>query len=217
MSISTPYTDHLDFENVYEPAEDSFLLLDALESELEEIRTRVRPVLCLEIGSGSGVISTGLSSALGPTCFFICCDINRDACEATKATKFKNKVDGRIEVVQSDLLQGLDALKSKVDLVLCNPPYVATSNEEYGDSLDSKNVKAAWAGGDDGRNMTDQLIAQLPNLLTPNGAAYIVLEQCNKPESVAAFAEKNGLVQKITMQRRAGRELLFVMKLTLGS
>lgn len=215
MSISTPFTDHLEFENVYEPAEDSFLLLDALESELDEIQTRLKPVICVEIGSGSGIISTGLSSALGTSCFFLCCDINADACKATNATKTKNKVADQIDAIQCDLLQCL-VLESKVDLLLCNPPYVATSDGEYDQSLDLKDVKAAWAGGSDGRRLTDVLIANLARLLTPDGVAYIVLEQCNKPRDVAQFAEQCGLDQKIIAERRAGRELLYVMKLSVA-
>ena len=44
--IKTPITNHIDIDKVYEPAEDSFLLLDALEQELEYIRDK-KPVLCL--------------------------------------------------------------------------------------------------------------------------------------------------------------------------
>ena len=44
--IKTPLTNHIDIDKVYEPAEDSFLLLDALELELEYIRDQ-KPVLCL--------------------------------------------------------------------------------------------------------------------------------------------------------------------------
>ncbi len=77
-SIPTPKYSHLssrDFESVYEPAEDSFLLLDAIENQLEAIRN-LKPTLCVEIGPGSGIISAGIGSVLKSTSFIIACDIN---------------------------------------------------------------------------------------------------------------------------------------------
>ena len=78
QKIPTPIYSHLkcqDFEFVYEPAEDSFLLLDAIEIELETLKT-LRPTLCVEIGPGSGIISAGIGSALKSECFVMACDIN---------------------------------------------------------------------------------------------------------------------------------------------
>lgn len=63
--IPTPSTSHLtaaDFDSVYEPAEDTFILLDALEADLSLLaNSRV----CLEIGSGSGCVSTFLGLVVG--------------------------------------------------------------------------------------------------------------------------------------------------------
>ncbi|KAF8271310.1 hypothetical protein EI94DRAFT_1720883, partial [Lactarius quietus] len=75
--ITTPDLSRLtkhDYEIVYEPAEDTFILLDVLEAAANTIRS-LAPRVCLEIGcdnkhlpmlsSGTGVVSSFLAQIVG--------------------------------------------------------------------------------------------------------------------------------------------------------
>lgn len=58
--LPTPSLSHLskeDFARVYEPAEDTFILLDALEADAERLR-REKPRLVVEIGWVTGCEET---------------------------------------------------------------------------------------------------------------------------------------------------------------
>lgn len=87
----------------YEPDQDSFLFLDSLEKEFEMIQ-HINPYMIVEIGPGSGIISTFLTrivsgsgekrsfvDAQHPTCT-LAIDINEDACRVTKETYKENHV-----------------------------------------------------------------------------------------------------------------------------
>ena len=209
-TIGTPkLPPNLDYDDVYEPAEDSFLLLDALEKDLSIIESELNPSMCVEIGSGSGVISAALASTL-PLCRVLAFDINEEACNATRQTACANGVSDKIDVIRLDFLQFFPMINNCVDLLVCNPPYVATVPDEVG----HHDIKASWAGGSLGRSLTDRLLQTLPQILSkPNGCAYVVLEQCNQPESVRQMAIDMKLNAEFIISRRAGREFLSVLKI----
>ena len=160
------------------------LLYELLNVEKGPVSVSSQPLICLEVGGGSGIISTALSLQL-PNSLFLVTDINDKACSAIQRTATQNGAS--IEVVRARTVTGLaERLHHSVDIVLCNPPYVGTSEAEATGAAD---ITASWAGGRRGLNVTLEVINSLDSLLTESGVAYIVLEKCNKPETVQEYVE----------------------------
>nr|XP_060496337.1 methyltransferase N6AMT1 isoform X1 [Panthera onca] len=240
--LPTPLHGHVGrgaFSNVYEPAEDTFLLLDALEAAAAEL---MGVEICLEVGSGSGVVSAFLASMIGPQALYMCTDINPEAAACTLETAHCNKV--HIQPVITDLVvfnfmvtgylrvcilflskqllhhhppptplmvKGLlPRLKEKVDLLVFNPPYVVTPPEEVG----SHGVEAAWAGGRNGREVMDRFFPLAADLLSPRGLFYLVTIKENNPEEILKTMTTKGLQGTVALSRQAGREALSVLKFT---
>ena len=165
MVVELPNLDHLsskDYQDIYEPAEDTYLFVDALDEQKTFI-SKLNPHRIVELGPGSGAISTFLASRF-PSSSFIAIDINPKAVEATRKTAKYNNV-GNIDVIQGSLLDCIH--DNSVDILMFNPPYVPSEPEE----MDSSGIEAAWAGGIDGREIIDKL---LPDV-SVNNIIFILL------------------------------------------
>lgn len=217
--METPYTTHMatnaDYrQHVYEPAEDSFLLLDALEAELPALRS-LRPVIVVEIGPGSGVIVSALARALGTTAQCIAVDINEHACRCTLETARRHcgSAAAAVQVVQGDLCAALR--ERTIDVLVFNPPYVVTADAEVMAERTTVHgvLGRAWAGGEAGRRVTDRFVAQLDGWLTAEGCAFLVLIAENDPPAVAAELSRLRFDGRIVAERKIRGEHLFVMKI----
>ncbi|EMD96889.1 hypothetical protein COCC4DRAFT_199485 [Bipolaris maydis ATCC 48331] len=151
--LPTPSTSHVCFDRVYEPAEDSYLLLDTISSASETTYLKDRfgdasstPPLVLEVGVGSGVI-LAFVAANAQTIFgrhdtlTLGVDINSFACNAAAHT-VQNAIQERekersvfMDVVNGDLANAIRP--GSVDVFIFNPPYVPaelpdlSSHEKY--------------------------------------------------------------------------------------
>lgn len=208
--IETPSLSHLssnDYEYVYEPAEDSFLFLDALEKEISNIKS-LQPNICLEIGSGSGIVLTGLAKCLGPHSSYLSVDINPYAARVTRQTANQNSVC--LEVVHCDLVGPLlPRILNQIDVLLFNPPYVPTDESE----IDAKSpIALSWAGGHRGRKVMDRLFPLVPQMLSKNGLFFLLIVKENDEEDIFQIMNSYGLQGSVVLERKAGREYLKVLK-----
>ena len=238
--LPTPSTSHVTFDTIYEPAEDSYLLLDTLSSASETLWLHHRfppesPVpLAFESGSGSGVVIAFLTAhaktILGrEDILTFAGDVNVNACHATKQTVTEAKTEHKSVAMFlgsscSDLVSCL--IKNSLDLVIFNPPYVPTSelpalpsagqSPETSVESGSHLLSLSYAGGAQGMETTYRLLKALPEILSARGIAYVLLCAQNKPEVVKAFvrSELKLCVETVgTSGATAGWERLQVIRI----
>ena len=139
----------------------------------------------------------------------MCTGVNPEAAACTLETACCNKV--HIQPISTDLVKGLlPRLKEKVDHLVFNPPYVVTPPEEVG----SLGIQAACAGGRSGREVIDRFLSLAPDLLSPRGLFYLVSIKENNPEEILKIMKTKGLQGITALSRRAGQEILSVLKFT---
>jgi len=104
-------------------------------------------------------------------------------------------------------------LRHRVDVLLFNPPYVPTVPEELESAQEGKSLEGSWAGGADGMQLTNELLDCVDNLLAAQGKFYLVALKANGIESIRKrMLDEFRLKSEVCLQRRAGREHLFVLR-----
>lgn len=121
-----------------------------------------------DVGTGSGVLAICCAKHL-PKCSVMAFDISEPAIEVAKRNGTKHNVDGQIEFVHSDLFAAREA-SSEFDLILSNPPYVA-SEEMAALEASVRNYEphVALDGGVQGTEIIERLIPQSVERLRPGG------------------------------------------------
>ena len=181
-------------EEVYEPAEDTHLLLRVA---LEEVGPEDR---VLEMGCGHGMISKRLVSLSKNV---LATDVNPNS------VKILRRVG--IDTVQADLFCGI---RSKFDLVLFNPPYLPTGEEEVLKGW----LNFAFDGGKTGRDTINRFLEMVGDHLEPErGRALLLVSSLSGPLEVVEKARKEGLSVEVVAKEKYFFEELLVLRLTLSS
>ncbi|WP_456330639.1 HemK2/MTQ2 family protein methyltransferase [Archaeoglobus sp.] len=173
---------------IYEPAEDSELLLEAA---LQEIKPEDEVI---EIGAGSGFVAERLK---GKCRYILTTDISPYA-----ARELRRK---GLDVVMTDIARGI---KKRFSLVLFNPPYVELEDElKRGDWLD-----VAIDGGRRGIEVIRKFLDMLDEIMDDGGMAILIASSQNEPEVFDLIRER-GFVYEIIGERGVFFERLYAIKI----
>jgi release factor glutamine methyltransferase len=186
---------------VYEPAEDTFLLLDAIDIESDDF--------VFEIGTGTGIIGL-YCSMLGAD--VICSDINPFAVELTKRNYLVNQklLNGNFEVRSGHLFSVLDK-NEKFDKIIFNPPYLPTSPSERVGGWFDKSVD----GGADGLSVTKRFIEGIGAFLEKKGKAFFVFSSYSDKKILESYLREKKLIYNIVKSIKFDDEEIFVFCINL--
>lgn len=150
--------------NVYQPQEDSRLLVDAMHHCALIPGQRV---LDLCTGSGFVAIAAAEMGCASVTAFDIC--PHAVHCCAENAALAGAQVDVR----EGSWLDAVDL--APFDVVVANPPYVPTPpGDDSGSICEVAGPSLAWNAGTDGRLILDPLCEATPKLLCDGGSLLLV-------------------------------------------
>jgi len=177
------------FPDVYEPADDSFLL--AKYAPLAQGRV-------LDVGTGTGIQALSSRAREG-----VGIDINP---AAVGNAAFNAEANGRFafDFFESDLFANVDG---KFDAILFNPPYLPTSGEDVTPGI----LDRAWNGGEDGRAVIDRFLADFPDYLAARGMLLMLHSSLAGTKQTMNKLAKLGMRVRILGEKNVGFETLSVL------
>ena len=162
-------------ENVYEPAEDTFLIAENINVTEDDT--------VFDMGTGCGILA---ALAAEKAKNVVAVDINPHAIECATKNAETNGVKAKIEFRNGDLFQPIKS-SEQFSLILFNAPYLPSESDE-----EKSWIGKAWAGGPNGRNVIDRFIMDAPPFLADGGRILLVQSSLSDVNlTLKIFSEKN--------------------------
>jgi release factor glutamine methyltransferase len=143
--------------NIYQPAEDSYLMSRILKEQLPLLLTGNQDLKFLEIGAGSGIhLETAYNSGIKKENIFSS-DINKNAVNHCNVLGFN--------CIYSDLFENI---KEKYNIIVFNPPYLPEDSREPEDS------RLATTGGSKGNEIILRFLRDAKSYLEKDGKIFLI-------------------------------------------
>jgi len=192
------------------PRPETELLVEAVLTEVKQggLKSALR---ILDVGTGSGAIAIALAHNL-PSARITAVDLSGTALEVAVVNTARHQLMDRIQIIESDLLEGLASDGLPFDVIVSNPPYVPANDRAslHPQVRDYEPGVALFAGAD-GLDIYRRLIPQARAALLPNGLLALEIGHGQR-EAIASllsgwnevrFVDDLQQIARIAVARRA--------------
>ncbi len=165
----------------------------------------------VDMGTGSGNIAVALA-VYTKDVSILACDVSPEAFELARRQVAKFNVQDRVSLFRGDLYEPLLAAgyQGKVDVVVCNPPYLPTSTlEKLAREIIDHEPAVALDAGPYGINVFRRLIAGAVDVLKPDGALVFEIG-AGQERLVARLLEGTGAYPHVEHHRDAAGQVRVV-------
>ena len=156
----------------------------------------------LDLCTGNGSLAV-LCAMAYPEITVTGADISKDALAVAKINVDQHQLSNRIQLVESDGLQGLT---QSFDCIVCNPPYVCEASMQGLPAEFKAEPLLALAGGTDGMDFIRQLFIDLPKRM--NDKAILILEIGNEREHFEAAFPR---LEAVWLETSAGEDQVLLL------
>ncbi|MFX1409912.1 MAG: HemK2/MTQ2 family protein methyltransferase [Promethearchaeota archaeon] len=214
-----------DFENVYYPSDDTFLLIDYFKQNVDENYfdgIKIKDIKnILDLGTGTGIIAIFFQlvkqkiSNFNPKIY--ASDILEEALKCAKLNEKLNKIENEITFLKSDLFKSFPlSLKNTFDVIVFNPPYLPSLNLQI-EIERKKSIDYSWNGGKKGYEILLKFIDQVKNFLYLQNRSYIYFISSSRANlhDVINIIKRKGFENKILNKKRIFFEDIILNRLNI--
>lgn len=196
-------------EDVLIPRPETEELCANILARMDQYFSKNETIYCVDVGTGSGAIAITLCKE-EPHVHMMATDISQEALVTARKNAQMNEAD--VQFMAGDMLQPLIAQKKKVDVLVCNPPYIP-QEEKMEKSVVDFEPHVALFGGEDGLKFYREIFADCQKVLKDK--AFMAFEMgWDQRERMSQLVEKTlpGWKYEILKDMNGKDRMLFVYR-----
>ena len=152
------------------------------------------PAIVVDLCTGSGNLALGLALAF-PDSKVYAVDLSPDAASVASLNADRTGID--VDVLVGDLFDPLpESIKGRVDLVVSNPPYIATSEVAELPPDVMAEPRMALVAGERGDEIVERIAGEVADWLAPGGAIVCEISEFGSHRSAGHFAHLDGVIHQ---------------------